>query len=472
MFAYLCLACKAYMKNWVCDVRLSPHGFTVILGDTLHPVYYPSSVWKAFPQALRLPFAQFIAFMTTVHWVFGKGNKITYKFPAPLGEPLFYYGLFLSMPENLNDFQNSLKTSDYLKFVFNSFFKTSFTGHASVITQTPYKSHKKALVPFTFGKDSLLTFALCKELGIIPIPFFFIEKHKTYENDHRYRLIKKFKKEYKTDVVLFEVPLQELKQRSGLWWGWDIFLSQYTFFLVPFLHYFQASFLFWSNEYDRSITQPDKEGFMVAPTFDQTSRWLQVLDRGIKLFGCNAHVGSLLEPLTELSVHFVLHHRYSKLGNYQTSCNHEEVQAKTNRWCGHCYTCAEDYIFLKALGIDPSRVDYSDDMLKNSKRRWHYLFNKDKRASGQGNIDFFRNEHIFGLYLSYQRGIRGGLMDDFQKSYLAFARKNITLLEKTYLTRYPFLTAPSAFHKRLENIFDKELSELRRTVKKISSTHL
>lgn len=455
------------MKNWVCDVKLSANGFTVLFGNKYYPVVYPSKVWQAFALPLRLPFAQFIAFMTTVHWTFGAKRKITYNFPAPLAESLFYYGLFLSMPENLNDFDNSYKTSDYLKFVFNSFFKTSFTGHSHLLPAPSYKPQKTAIIPFTFGKDSLLTLALCRELGIKPIPIYCIEKHKTYENDHRYRLIKQFKKEFGINVITFEVPLQKLKQHSGLWWGWDIFLTQYTFFLIPFMHFYKASYFFWSNEYDRSIVQPDREGFMMAPTFDQTARWLQVLDRGIKLFGAGAQLGSLLEPLTELAVHHVLHHRFPAYGKFQTSCNHEEVWSKTQRWCGHCITCAEDYIFLKALGIDLEQVDYRENMLTRNKRTWHHLFKKNKGNYGLHNVSFFRNQHIYALYLAYKRGLRGGLMNEFEQKYLPFANRNKFTFQKEYLTVNPSLTTPLNLTARIKSIFNKELTDLKKNFKKL-----
>lgn len=444
------------------DVKLVKNGFIVVVGKRSHPVVYPLSVWQVMPPLLRLPYAQFIAFISTVHLAFRARNKVVYLFPAPLGEPLFYYGLFLSMPENLLDFENSLKTSDYLKFVFNSFFKIEFTGHSQSLPLMSYRPSKTALIPFTFGKDSLLTYALCQEVGIIPIPIFLIEQHNTYENTHRYRLIPQFTQEFGTTVTTFTVPLQEFKQRGGLWWGWDIFLTQYTFYLIPFLYYYRAGYFLWSNEFDRSIVQPDNEGFLLAPTFDQTPRWLQVLETGLRLFGSDAKVASLLEPLTELAVHHVLHHRYPNLAKYQTSCNHDTKSAAVRRWCGECVSCAEDYLMLKAIGSDPAVVDLRVNMMAKNKRNYFYIFKKKSRNLRRlSSFTFFRDEQLLSFYLAYLRGARGGIMDEFKKTYLPIAKIRLKSLVRRYMTAVDGLSTPEELSKYLQPLFRKELQTLR-----------
>lgn len=451
----------------IVDVQLSSHGFTVYLNNEKHPVSYPPQVWQAFPEKLRQPYAEYIAFMTSVHFSFRKSTFIKYLFPLPLAEPLFYYGLMMAAPENLLDFDNTLKTTDYLRIIFNSFYNTSFTGHTRPLERitTASLSHKQvAIVPFTFGKDSLLTYAVCKELGIQPIPIFFVEPHKIYENQHRERLAPEFKKEFGTEVYLFSVPLPQLKQRRGLWWGWDIFLTQYTFFLIPFIYYHKARYFFWSNEQDRNIFRPDNEGFIFNPTFDQSARWMQVLNTGLRFFGCETNLGSLLEPLTELGVHYVLHHRYPNVGKYQTSCEGEATNSQIKRWCGQCLACSEDYIYLLATGVAPERVAFKDNLLSRHKKYLFYIF-KDKKHQSRNGWDTFRyfwEEQLYAFYLAYRRGVRGGLMDDFAQKYLLKTKKKSHFYQKTYLSLSSNITIPQELSGKLTSIYKSELSQILR----------
>lgn len=454
------------IRVWVSLVR---NGFRVHINKKICPVSYPPDIWADFPESLRVSFAEFIAFFTTLHLSFNKKTTIEYLFPAPNGEALFYFGLVLSQPENLLDFSNHLKTSDYIRTIFNSFFSISFTNHPRQITPETfcYQPRKKtALIPFTFGKDSLLTLALCKELRIQTFPIFLVENRKEYENNHRYILGKKFSEDLGESIIFFEVPMQRLKQNRGLWWGWDIFLTQYTFFLIPFLHHYKPAYFFWSNEQDRNIIQPCSEGFLVNPTFDQSARWMQVLNTGLHLFGCNTKLGSLLEPLTELTVHHVLHHRYPAFGKYQTSCNNEKHSARLKRWCAQCITCAEDFVYLLALGIDPKTVDYQDDLLSRKKKKLFYLFGNQTESANIETKDFtfFRNEQIYAFYLAYKRGIRGKLMDEYIKKYLSFAQKNQKLFQRQYVSIYKDMTVPEELRSTLLPIYKEEINWLKKSL--------
>lgn len=445
--------------KFIISTKLNNQGFTVNVNNKQYPVNYPISIWKTFPIELRQPFAEFIAFMSTRHLAFPKQTYMAYQFPTPLGEALFSYGLLQSMPENQLDFKNK-KTSEYVKIVLNSFYRISFTGHArNNVKNVDYTPRSDvALVPFTFGKDSLLTYALCKKYGIRPVPIFMLEPSNKNENAIKTKLIKEFSQEFGESIETFSVPLAELKQTHGSWWGWDIFLTQYTMFLIPFMHFYKANYFFWSNEQNCNEVILDHEGFLTNATFEQSARWMQVLNTGLRLFGSNAKLGSLIEPLTELSILHILHTSFEKYAKYQTSCLND--LSKTARWCGRCYECARVYISLLALGIEPKNIELNTNMLTKMKRSLLYVFS-DNESDLHTHFTFTKEEKLLAFYLAYKRGVKGILIDEFKKNFLPMVEKKAFLYVKRYLAVHSSITIPEELKKNVLSFYESELQKLR-----------
>ena len=438
------------------QARLLPDGFIVIVNSKNYFVHYPKHIWEAFPDVWRLPFAEFCTFMATIHLTFSEKLDITYSFPPPLAAPFFNYGLILSLPENLLDF-DGLKTSDYVKRVMNSFYRTSFVGNPRPLPTIDFKPHPKtAFLPFTFGKDSLLTYAVCRELGIKPIPLFFLEPSNVYENEIKQKLIKEFAKEFDEEVLTFATPLAGFKQTRGLWWGWDIFLTQYTLYLIPFLYYFKPAYFFWSNEFNCNEIVSNDEGFLVNGLFEQSAQWMHILNIGLRLFGITTELGSILEPLTELSILWILHSRYSHLARYQTSCLNDDPLSKTKRWCGRCYECARVYISLLGLGVDPKNISLETDMLSKRKRKLFYVFEENKNDL-HSRFKFTKNEKLFAFYLAYQKGVRGGLMSEFISKYLIKTENEKGTSFKEYLSPHPSRTIPEDYKQVVYALYKKQL---------------
>lgn len=438
-------------------------GFNVHVNQKTYPVSYPLTVWKSFPENLHLPYAEFIAFMSTVHLAFPQGRIVDYQFPAPYLESFFYHGLLMSMPENWTDKENlKLKSSNFVKIAYNSFFKTKFHGFTKEsleIVPKYYSVSKRVMVPFSFGKDSLLTYALCKELGYEIIPIFFIEPRNKYENNYKQKMIKEFEKEFHQPFEIFSVPLVGLKHLDSFSWGWDLLLTQYTMFLIPFLHYYQPEYFFWSNELNCSQLIVDPEGFQIDRTFDQHWRWLQTLNTALRIFGSNTSLGSLVEAISEYADCIILHSRYPNIARYHLTCQAEHPK---KRWCGNCYDCANTYLYLVSIGIDPKRVGLMDNMFSKQKSRKIKLFNSPKLKNyfWRDTFVFNRNEKLIAFYLADRCGINEYAVDMFKKEYLLEAKKNLSSLKHTYLSVHDFHTAPAKFIKPLRTIFDEELRKV------------
>ena len=446
--------------HYVIDVALQPNGFAVRVNKKTYPISYPSHIWKGFPKALREPFAQMMTCVMTMHLSFPKDNTIAYGFPTPANEAFFSYGLSLAMSENLLEHDpKKTKTTDYLRVVLNSYYRRTFTGHAKPWPAVAgYRPDKKtAIVPFSFGKDSLLTLGLCRELGIKTVPIFFLEPSNTFENKNKLKLIAEFKKQEGIAVEAFAVSLADLRFTDGFAWGWDNFLTQYTLLLLPYMYAYKASYFFWSNEYNRDVTAVDSEQFVAHHTFEQSPRWLQVLESALRPFGVPVKVASILERLPEFSVLGTLHTRYPSLASFQLSCLNDEPSSAAKRWCGNCYECAKVYIHLAALGIAGSNVELKDDMLAEKNKKHFYIFRPDDFHNA---FTFNREEHLYAFYKAYTRGVRGGIMKEYVRKFEKTARTMESRWRARYFQVYKAVNTPEELQKPLERIFTKEVRGL------------
>ncbi len=249
---------------------LNPNGISISFLRKNYDIIYPLSVWKDFPSEFRQNFADALTYFLTMHLtlVNGEKTKIIYHFPPPVIEPFFFKGMLYSMGENaliMEDKQFS--TSELIKFFYNRYVNINFASRPRYARFKNVNRNLKnrAIIPFSFGKDSLLTFALTKEIGITPYLIFFREPHCAWENRHKARLIERFFSEFDLDVNVFPLSAGWLRQSDSYGWGWDLLLTQYTLLLIPFLFSQRAKYLFWAHEQSCNDTFIDKDGFINVP---------------------------------------------------------------------------------------------------------------------------------------------------------------------------------------------------------------
>lgn len=446
--------------------KIIPNGINISFLRKSYDILYPSHVWKEFPVVCRQNFADSLTYFLTMHLILTKNSetKIIYDFPPPIIEPFFFKGMIYSLGETaLVDEEKKLTTNSLLKLFYNCSFNIEFSGgpRYARFKNVNRNSKKRAIIPFSFGKDSLLTFALSRELGISAYPIFFREPHCAYENRHKTRLAQRFFKEFDTEVNIFPLSAGWLRQVEKEWWGWDLLLTQYTLLLLPFLFGLRVKYLFWAHEQSCNDTLIDNDGFVVNPVFEQSKNWLLATNSAMRGLGCNSLFSSLIEPIYEIAVMKILHYRYPEIGKYQMSCFAEEKPAKTKRWCGVCSKCARIYIFLRALGISPKRVGFNQEMLSERKRHLYSLFaNGEMKDSTYDQSGLGRDEQLLAFYLAYKKGIKGALINEFKKKYLSEARKREKELRGKYFGIHSIVTLPSELKTPLLKIYREELEEM------------
>jgi len=432
-------------------------------------IEYPLRIWSKFPKSLHKVFADSLSYIATWHLPLVDKSSLIYHFPHPLIEPVIFKILLYTIPSNVFEFENTT-SSDLVKQFYNYNFKTQFKALNYNYSGKKIKKilKEKAILLFSFGKDSLLTYGLLDELGVSIVPFFMKEPQCSYENAHKRKLANKFYERTGVDVDFFQVSVGKLRQEKDLYWGWDIILSQYVFFLIPYFFYHQAKYLFIGNEQSCNFYTTDNEGYLVNPVFEQSVSVMQLLGDIPKLFFINTHIGSLVEPIHEFFITYILHHRYPEIGRFQMSCFSEEPEAKKYRWCGKCEKCARIYVFLKALNISPERVGfYNNHMLDAEKKNLYTIFNNVPKDSAYGGSGLGRDEQLLAFLMAYKNGVKGELIDEFRALYLTEAEKKKEKLIKEFFGIHTSYSLPSSLRRRVLRIFEKEKGMVNNYLKRL-----
>lgn len=445
------------MKKITISSTLLVNGLRTTIDSNSYNTIYPVVIWKSVPIEIRLQLAQTISYFVTRHLVLSKKATLEYLFPPPAARLLVDYGMFYSMAEAPFEFpEKKLTTSEVLKSVYNAEFSVRFQGIPLPISasQPRMVNNHHSFMPMSFGKDSLLTYALASELSLSPQPIFIEEPTCPYQNKKKKDLLSSFNKEFKHQIITLQNTLGNLRQGNGMMWGWDMLLTQYTALILPFVYYHKAAYLFWSNEQSTNEQALNHEGFRINSTHEQSVQWTLHLNTLYRLFGVNTNISSLLEPLHELMILSILHNRYQKVGKYQLSCDEEKT---SHRWCGKCFECARVYLFFSALGIDPKSVGLEENMFTSDKEDLFYLFSKNRTTNHLDIIFQSYSERLLAFYMAYKRGIKGALIDKFAKTLLPLVlRKKSSLIAK-YFSLNSTDTIPKELRGPLLNIFNEEL---------------
>lgn len=438
--------------------KIIRNGVEIKIGKKRYQILYDSFIWKNFPKSLHRLFADSLAYISTWHLPFVDTNKLTYHFPHPPIEPLFFKLLLYSIPMNIFEKENEQSTSNLLKKFYNFTFETKFNSlnHFYQGKQLKKSLKERAIILFSFGKDSLLTYGLLNELGIKIFLIFMREPQSSFENAHKKKLADRFYNKLNEEVIFFPLSIGRLRQSEGLCWGWDIILSQYTFLLLPYFFSLKTKYLFFGNEQSCNFYLTDKEGFFVNPVVEQSVFGMQHLNDIPKQFSINTHIGSLVEPIHEIFITYILHRRYPEIGRFQMSCFSEKEEAKKRRWCGVCEKCARMYIFLRAFNFSPERVGFYENMLHIKKEKFFILFDKKGVDSTYGSSGLGRDEQLLAFYLAYKNGTRGDLIEKFKTHFLKEAEEREEDLINEYFGIHSSFTLPPSLRKKTLRIFEKE----------------
>lgn len=444
--------------------QVQDFGVSVKINNKIIRLRYPPTIWQRFPKMHRKILAQNIAFGLTFHipYLFTTLKRMFYNIPVPLSESFFFKGLSLALPSTalMQRQKDKRMTSNLLRRLFDVDYVYSNTK-TDIPPYNRVSLSDHAVMPFTFGKDSLLTFALAQELGLTVHPVYISEPYSPYEEITKKLLSEPFKKEFRTRISFLRNTLGILREPTG-WFGWELQLTQYSLMLLPYVYAKRAGYILFSNEQSCDDTIIDEDGFRCNPVFEQSHGWLLQNSLMASIIGGNSlSIGTLLEPIHEIAIERILHQRYPKIAKYQSSCDLPEKPKTDGRWCENCSKCGRMYIMLLANGIDPHVVGFKRNLLRDKYHHLYTLFSTNRvKEFGYDQSEAGKDEQILAFLMAYQLGHKGPVMQTFVRRFLTIARKKERFLRQTYFGIHSTKTIPASIRPKILHIFRQELQNL------------
>lgn len=442
--------------------KSNENGFSVEFKGSTYPVIYPKGYWSKTPKQTRLALTENLALATTMHLplVF-KDYKITYHSGRPLLEPYFVENFLRDIPSCAE--VDGTDTAEMVR----EFFDVRFSYAESEITlpsQEPVEDAHRAIVGLSFGKDSLLTYAVADELGLDPEIAYLVEESMTYEEKHKTALAERFKKEFGKSLHILKHDTGKLRDYKHLGLpfselGWGLQSTEYAIEFIPLAYALEGKYILFGNEQTTSETYVnEKDGWLIYPCYDQSHIWTVHISRITQMFsGDSVRTGSLIEPLMDMMVQRTLARRYPEIAKYQMSCFTETEAGRDYHWCHNCTICGKMYLLCAGSGIDPKSVGFRENMLEKDKKRYFTLFG-GKSALTYANTATARDEQLFAFYCSVKKNAKGTLVDDFKSLELykeAQAREDE--LFKRFISLHEPITVPPELKEQVMSIYREEI---------------
>lgn len=447
------------------SVRLIESGILVNINNYQIRLRYPPSIWNRFPKGHRRILSQNLTYALTFQlpYLYTSLKRMFYNMPVPLSESFFFKAFLLALPSTamMNPQKEGRITSNLLRRLYE--INYIFTQQKTDIPPYNRTSLKdRAIMPFTFGKDSLLTLALATELGIHVYPIYISEPYSPFEEYIKKQLSEPFKREFHKQIGFLRNTLGILREPDG-WYGWELQLTQYSLMFLPYVYAKRAAYIFFSNEQSCDSTVIDEDGFKCNPVYEQSHEWLLQNSLMTSIIGGNSlRIGSLLEPIHDLGIMKILHTRYPEYGKFQTSCDMPDKPKSDGRWCENCSKCGRIYIFLCAIGVDPKTIGFKHDLLRSKYQHLYTLFTTNRiKETGYDQSEAGRDEQILAFYMAYKNGYKGPVMNLFVRHYLAYAKKHEKKLRQIYFGIHSTKTVPQELRTKLLRIYRQELDNLR-----------
>jgi len=437
-------------------------GFKLEFRRKNYRLIYPDGIWQTYPRKAKDFFIDNIAFAQTVSLPLVSDIKtLSYGTSAPALRPFFNSAVVKNIPSAVDGYKVS--AADKIRQFLN-------TGY--IFTEgrprRPYFSGRmrkdRAIVAFSIGKDSMLTMAVCRELGLEPVGVYINDTVSPGENGIKIKYMKEIARRLGVRIIVVTNETEQLNDFEN-WSGEESCLGYvhmipaFAFTLLPVARYFRAGHIILGNEQNMNFPFFTDDGYLTYPSFDQSAEGTADLDAMIKLStGGKVGVASVIEPLSSLAIMKILHQRYKDFANYQVSCDCLDTVSAGTRWCGRCRTCAKVYILLKANGVNPADVGLKRNMLGSDSEKYYSLFNGSEIDSNDRS-EWARDEILMAFYMAYKKGARGYLIEKFKERFLKEAVRRENELYEKFLTAQGGESIPPEFRKKVLSIYERELKK-------------
>ena len=439
-------------------------GFSIEFNNETFTNEYPETIWNQTPKEIQEFLIDNLSFATTVHlgMVFPNVNKMIYDTNRPLFEPYFNQNFIYDIPSCAEIDNHSIP--DEIK----KFLHLRFTYKDQSLKQPgnyPVDDAFRALIGMSFGKDSLLTYAVAEEIGLDPEMIYVVEQSLTYEQKHKTKLAEKFKNEFGKELHILKHDTGKLRDYEYLKipkseYGWGLQNTEYALEFIPYAYALKGKYLLFGNEQSTAETYYDDiYRWKVYPCYDQSHEWTVQLNQMTKLITANTvQTGSLIEPLMDMIIQRILIRRYPNYAKYQMSCFTENESGRDYHWCQACNVCAKMYLLSVASGMDPRKIGFTKNMLERQNQNLFTIFGQ-KSDLPYLNSGLGHKEQLFAFYLATKNDSSGGLVSIFKESPLyKEARETEEDLRKIFLKIYDSISVPNELKSDIYSIYREEMN--------------
>jgi|GEM_PF-2351504 len=453
--------------------RLSDRGIDIFVGSKKFPIVYPKDIWQKIPADVGRVLLENIVFCETNYLpLLLNKDGADYNFNYPLFEPVFFKNQLFDMLDC--EASDGVQFLSYLKKFYNLTFR--FCSLKSSLPKWPkYRrvpgTRPKAVLPFSFGKESLVSVAICLEVGIEPILVYCEEPVQPYERDCKLKLLKKIANEFKIKVHFIEHKpglfrygyAFNLKRPTEIGWGHQTTLL--SLLTLPFVYYYQAQYVLTGSEYQNNFTEM-RNGWRVFYSIDQTEDFTAIKNNLLHLMtGGQCEVKNTLEAFDEIHIFYTLFHRYPRFAKYLFSCMAENPLYRNSHWCHRCHKCGQNFLYARALGFDPSKVGFQENLLA--------IPGFFDNGFQHGIKVFLKQELDFPFHILAQRGDNSFYVKKFKQKIIPLLLKHNSPsplahswqeCREHYTKIHPANNLPEPYGKKILKVLADELASFKKII--------
>lgn len=439
--------------------------------STSFELEYPNQIWSKYPKQNKVKLVDNITYVFTAHLPFLlKGNiRLEYNTGYPQAYSWANQCFMRFLPAYWYLYRGRRGTSVFplLKTMLNS--RSIFSEAKDVPPIFPETLQKNVIIPFTFGKESFLSYLIAKDLNLNPILVYFNEPTEVFSRQHKIDLIKSFSEGEDVPIYFMDNPLGNLREYGEGWFGWELALTSWSLLSLPFAYKHKAAYLIFGNEKSNNDFFYDEEGLKVVPDYEQSAQATEELSLLTQsLSEGEFYTTSFVQGVNELTIIAILKNRYfNQTFKYLMSCWAETEAAKNKRWCANCSKCARLYVYMTANGIDPIKeAGYQDNMLTEDKMGLFNVFGEHASGTGWDAFGLNTDEQALAFYLTYLRGNRDPLVLQFVQTELFVKTKNnFKQLLDEYYDYHQEQSMPPQWRERINGVFGRSLRMVRKEIK-------
>ena len=416
---------------------------------------YPLGIWENLSMETKQTLTDNLTYLKVSPYAMFLDKEMHFDFSLPYLKEMGDKGVLADIPKVADE--DGVSSGKLIE---------AFTGKKTKFRDENIKlldenSEAGSILGLSFGKDSLLSYGVMKEIDV-KTNLVFVQDCWDTESMHKLLLIQKFEQEFGERIELMYDEFdnischKEINPTNSEGIVGSNAMNGYLVMIMPFAFFHKADSVIFGNEQNFNDYFINKEGLKVYPSYEQSSEWMVEQNKALTGFtNGQMKVRSLIEPLYNIAEVKVLFNRYPKIAKYQMSCSLSNTNSKKERWCYNCPMCAKAYLYLKACGVDPKVANLNLDMFGKGYETFYPLFVEPKRAYERPKA--VRDEQLFAFYLAYKNKCTGYLIDKFKELFLNEAKeREDELYNKFFGVHHPLSIPQSVYHK-LKSIFKEEL---------------